>query len=578
MLYFLILMALALGAVGFIIDRMAGQTLMAREAAVSQVIDIHFADLTRSEREKFDAELTTQAQRIGNEVTWHYYAHSLKDNERYWTTMRMTPLGMLGAGLSPLPTIPIAVPVWQWMPFNRRVGDAVARGLFSNLHLEETPFDDLSSELVMVTVQSFPDRVYRSRSLEGEKWDSRVPQTHTERFEHRFLQNGTSVRVIGVKSPIPITRFQRPRPTTPSAPGPRIGTRPEPPEPPQVPFRTAYIQCGRLTEPLEQAIEALESRRHEEKAEVAVRTQRDRRNLRTGLAAIGAFTFACLIGGGLLLVHRGLRPLNTLSEAVAKVSEKDFHLPIRREQLSVELLPIHDRLTETLGLLQKAFEHDKQAVADISHELRTPVAALLATLDVSLRKPRDAESYRQTLVECRSITKQLQNLVERVMLLASLDATPAKVSTSEVDAVEIARNCAAVIRPLAEAQGLTMTVDAPQSISLRTDSDKLREVLLNLLHNAVEYNTPGGKVELSVSNGGPRAVFAVKDTGIGMDEDVKSRIFERFYRADASRTATGIHAGLGLAIVKECVDRLGGTISVESTPGAGSQFKIELPA
>src|SRR5205814_9591162 len=109
-------------------------------------------------------------------------------------------------------------------------------------------------------------------------------------------------------------------------------------------------------------------------------------------------------------------------------------------------------------------------------------AALLATLDVSLRKPRDSEQYKQTLVECRGITKQLQGLVERVMLLASLDASPSKLAAADVDGVELAEGCAAVIRPLAEAPGLSLTVNAPQPVSLRTDAEKLREVLLNLLH------------------------------------------------------------------------------------------------
>src|SRR5439155_22282400 len=112
---------------------------------------------------------------------------------------------------------------------------------------------------------------------------------------------------------------------------------------------------------------------------------------------------------------------------------------------------------------------------------------------------------------------------------------------------------------------------------LETDPAKLREVLMNLLHNAVEYNRPGGTIDLTVRREGPSAVFEVRDTGIGMTAEVREKIFERFYRADASRQATGIHAGLGLAIVKEYVARLGGTIEVESEPGAGTTFRVTLP-
>jgi signal transduction histidine kinase len=125
---------------------------------------------------------------------------------------------------------------------------------------------------------------------------------------------------------------------------------------------------------------------------------------------------------------------------------------------------------------------------------------------------------------------------------------------------------------------MTFTLSAVGPAELDTDADRLREVLMNLLHNAVEYNRPNGRVELSVRPDAGRVVFEVRDTGIGMSDAVRAKIFERFFRADASRTATGVHAGLGLAIVKEYVDRLGGTIEVETTPGEGSLFRVSFPA
>jgi signal transduction histidine kinase len=101
---------------------------------------------------------------------------------------------------------------------------------------------------------------------------------------------------------------------------------------------------------------------------------------------------------------------------------------------------------------------------------------------------------------------------------------------------------------------------------------------MNLLHNAVEYNRPGGRVELNAHRDNGSVVFEVRDTGIGMTPEVREKIFERFFRADPSRHATGVHAGLGLAIVKEYVTRLGGTIGVDSRPDAGSTFRVSLPA
>lgn len=315
-----------------------------------------------------------------------------------------------------------------------------------------------------------------------------------------------------------------------------------------------------------------------ELAKVREDTQHELTALRTRLTVIGLGSFLALVFGGWFIVARGLSPIRKLSDAVSRVSEKDFRLPVEQGDMSREMLPIIAGLRQTLDSLRAAFEREKQAVGDISHELRTPIASMLATLDVALRKPRTADQYRTTLEDCRTIAKQLGGLVERIMSLASLDAGATRDSIQFIDAANLVTDCSAVIRPLAEAHGLTFTLRTERPLELETDADKLREVLMNLLHNAVEYNREGGSVELFARQEKSNIVFEVRDTGIGMTAAVREKIFERFYRADASRHATGIHAGLGLAIVKEYVARLGGTIAVESEPDVGTTFRVALPA
>jgi signal transduction histidine kinase len=173
--------------------------------------------------------------------------------------------------------------------------------------------------------------------------------------------------------------------------------------------------------------------RDEELAKLGTELSDARRSLRFDIATIGLVALLAVAVGGPLLVGRGLRPVGKLSDAVSRVSEKDFKLPHDGSNLSVELVPIHGRLTQTLDLLQRAFAREKQAVADISHELRTPIAALMATIDVALRKQRTPDQYRAALEECRMISKQLGQLVERIMTLATLDA--GKGHTSSVDVV-----------------------------------------------------------------------------------------------------------------------------------------------
>jgi signal transduction histidine kinase len=338
---------------------------------------------------------------------------------------------------------------------------------------------------------------------------------------------------------------------------------------------------ARPTAELEAAVADIQAKAEERKAAEVQSTANTRSTVRLLLTLGGACAFVGLLVGGWVLVSIGLRPLRKLTDAVAEVNENDLHLPVRADQLSHELAPIHDRLVQTLAQLREAFEREKQAVADISHELRTPVASLLATIDITLRKPRTAEQYKQALEDCRVLTKQLGGLVERVMTLAYLDAGQTRMNSAPTDTAELASGCAAVIRPLAESHGLTLTTDLRPTPPVDTDADKLREVMINLLHNAVEYNRPGGSITLAVrreANGGANGgvVVEVSDTGIGMTPDVRGRIFERFYRADRARNAAG--SGLGLAISRWIVDLHGGTIRAERIEPHGCRMVVELPA
>jgi signal transduction histidine kinase len=281
--------------------------------------------------------------------------------------------------------------------------------------------------------------------------------------------------------------------------------------------------------------------------------------------------------GGWVLVGLGLAPLRRLSDAVSRVSERDFRLSVDAARLPRELRTIHDRLTQTLDLLRRAFAREKQAAADISHELRTPLAALLTTIDIALRKTRTPERYDELLRDCQRIGRQMSQLVERLLALARLDAGADAVRPQDVDAAALAEQCVALVRPLAQTRGLSLSMHSDGPVRVRTDPDKLREMVTSLLHNAIEYNRPDGRVDVTVARDNGRLRVDVSDTGVGIDPKAREHIFERFYRADDSRHADGLHAGLGLSIVKGYADLLGGTVAVDSTEGQGSRFRIELP-
>jgi signal transduction histidine kinase len=590
--YFLILLTLALGGIAFLADGVTGNALDQKEKASVDLIHLGALDKERAARDKFDRELLTQARDTARTATGDYAVLVDQTNRRLSVSFALALLGTPtsptpGGWLSPVVTQTMQ-PAYQgrngrwfsgqlWGPLFQAYGQANAVELrytdFLSAHLDE---DDTSAPLVQINNPR--QLVWKSARLpadglpfDHDQWEREKTQKFGDDWRYDTLYEGTVRRVM----------------YKPNTGGFRWGggrdTRPPPAREPGPSFSNIY-HVARPTTELESEVAAIHHDAERQQAEVRGSTASTRSTVRLVLTLGSGFAFFALLVGGWVLVSVGLRPLRKLTDAVAGVNEKDLHLPVRAGELSHELVPIHDRLVQTLGMLREAFDREKQAVADISHELRTPVASLLATIDITLRKPRTAEQYKQALEDCRLLTKQLGGLVERVMTLAYLDAGQTTVTAAPTDAAELASGCAAVIRPLAESHGLTLTTDLRPTPPVDTDADKLREVMINLLHNAVEYNRPGGRITLAVrrevngaANGGA-LVVEVSDTGIGMPQDVRGRIFERFYRADASRTATGVHAGLGLAIVKEYVTRLGGTISVESEVDRGSTFRVTLPA
>ena len=161
---------------------------------------------------------------------------------------------------------------------------------------------------------------------------------------------------------------------------------------------------------------------------------------------------------------------------------------------------------------------------------------------------------------------------------ARLDAGADLLRPRDVDVAALTDQCVALVRPLAEARGLHLNVKHNGPIPMHADPDKLREMLTNLLHNAVEYNKPNGSIDVEVERNNGMLSLEVRDTGIGISPKAQQRVFERFYRADPSRHADAPHSGLGLAIVKGYVDLMGGSIDVESAVGTGTTFRVRLPA
>jgi heavy metal sensor kinase len=596
--YFLALLAAALGVVSLIVYQFTQQALQAEERAKREKLELIYEERCQREEEKLDLALAERVRSIADRSLFRTESWLLPRSYQ-----SMSALGLVGA--SAFPNGHLGTPLWAGMAFGRDAfrRDLYPRDLVVNLQLineEVLPsLPDGSTEYYQINT-SWHRTPYLSESL-GEipmAFDpGRFAQVvnYAVSYDEFELDVGHRVRRATLKTPL--SRFAPfpPRPTKPP-PGRQTGKRGTPaaptnaatadsrgssPAPPAsdrgTQARLIYFQYAADTAERDRVVAdtraelARKLEEHHAESDAALASVRNR------LIALSLVTFGLTFLGCLSLVRYGLSPLRRLSDAVSRVSEKDMRLQLDEARLPTELQPIVVRLQQTLGMLGRAFIREKQAAADISHELRTPLAALLTTTEVALRKPRSPEEYRELIQDCRSSCQQMSRLVERLLTLSRLDAGVDSVRPQEVDANELVEQCASLMRPLAEARGVSLRIHRNGAVLATVDPDKLREVLTNLLHNAIEYNVPQGSIEVSVEQQNGHVDLEVRDTGIGITPDAQRHIFERFYRADASRQADGMHAGLGLAIVKGYVDLMGGTITVQSTQGRGSIFRVQLP-
>lgn len=338
-----------------------------------------------------------------------------------------------------------------------------------------------------------------------------------------------------------------------------------------------YIQVAYDYARFENRVTEFRQKRDNEMAERDAEAESDLAVLTRELVVVGLLSFIAATVGLWALFRQGLNPLSRLSDAVSRINPENFTLNIEESRLPTELRPIASRLKVTLAQLSRAFAREKQATADISHELRTPLAALLTTCELALRKTRTIEEYKEFISECHSAGIQMNRAVDRLLTLARLDAGADAIRKTTIDVNTLVRSCVNQVENLAEVAQIRIQLETSPIDFLSTDPDKLSEVILNLLHNGIQYNRPGGAVTVRTRQKEGHVEISVVDTGIGIKPEDRELIFERFFRVDPSRTSDGMNSGLGLSIVKGFVELMGGAIQVESTLGVGSTFRLLLP-
>jgi len=573
--YFSALLLVGLGAVCLLFYMQTQTTLEQKEESTRMLYVKEFQNRCSEAHSQFDKQLVQQTR---------FLASRARGSNAFFETL--VSAGSVSSVLLPGGQVNVPLvglhPQLVWKRYNRgRPFDLFLAQ--RNAESREDAFEVEPPDPAHYQLFAADGELMQQSSLESQEQiklddDFRRAELYTERLDMVSI-NGQKFRRVTFKGSVPKSRLASMSFSSRWVPqaGFKGGFRPRRPSIFDAPAPVFYLMCEESLAPVHAQIARFQSEFNTNLADLKQATQDDLSKLNARLWWIALATFAGLVVGGFGVLCLGLRPLNRLSDAVSRVNERDFELHVSTLNLPSELRPIADRLKKTLEQLGKAFEREKQASADISHELRTPLSALLTNLEVALRKPRSAEQYREVLEECRGSGQQMYHLVERLLSLARLDAGAVQMKNQILDVSTLARQCANLVKPIAEERGLSLRVHADTAVHLKADPDKLREVLTNLLHNAIEYNRPEGSIHLSVRRENGHVQLEVRDTGIGISPKARERIFERFFRADPSRQADTPHAGLGLAIVKSYVDLMGGTIDLTSGD-EGSTFCIALPA
>jgi heavy metal sensor kinase len=286
----------------------------------------------------------------------------------------------------------------------------------------------------------------------------------------------------------------------------------------------------------------------------------------------------CAAAGGFWISTRALAPVDQITQTARTISAQNLSSRLEVPHTRDELQRLSETLNGMLDRLEAAFKKITQFTADASHELRTPVAVMRTRAELSLRKARSADEYREVIAEVLAELEKTSALIEQLMFLARADGGTETLHFTSTNVSEVLREACHQGSALAEAKQIAFQEQIPDdSMWIQGDASSLRRLFLILIDNAVKYTPSAGKVEVSLQRNGKYAIAEVRDTGIGISPEDLPNVFERFYRADKARTRELGGVGLGLSIGRWITEVHAGSIEVQSAPGQGSIFQVRLP-
>lgn len=286
---------------------------------------------------------------------------------------------------------------------------------------------------------------------------------------------------------------------------------------------------------------------------------------------------ALLLVGGSWLLRRSLRPISRLTVAAENMQLHRLHNRLPPVGTGDEL----DRLTGVFNAmtarLENSFAHVREFTLHASHELKTPLTVMQGELEAALSDETLSSSHRELISGHLDEVQRLARIVDSLALLAKADAGMVAMKMEPVNLSELVRDSFEDAQVLARARNIRVVLGKCDEISVKGDRHRLRQLLLNLMDNAVKHNRDGGIIEMQCMHNGDWAELRISNSGPGLSAEQLSHVFERFFRGDPARGSSKEGCGLGLAISKWIVEAHGGSISLKSTPPGPTAVEVRLP-
>jgi heavy metal sensor kinase len=291
---------------------------------------------------------------------------------------------------------------------------------------------------------------------------------------------------------------------------------------------------------------------------------------------LGIIVLAAL-AGGTLVTRRALRPLHLLSATVSNILETgrlSERVPVRAGGDALEETGV--LFNRMLARLEALVDGMRGSLDNVAHDLRTPLARLRGVAEGAVAHARTEAELREALAEVLEETERVSGMLDTLMDISEAETGAMALNRERLDAGELLREAVELYGDVAEEGGIALRAEPAEGLALDADRQRMRQVLSNLVDNALKYTPEGGQVVLRARPAEGRVAIEVADDGPGIAAEDLPRIWDRLYRGDRSRSARGL--GLGLSLVRAIVEAHGGTASAGPTPGGGATFRIELPA